>query len=137
MFCALQVAEFRPHVPTLRDAGVDLVVIGSGAPQFARGFKEHMQLDVPVFSDEKRATFAAASLRRGMGHMLNPAQLRRVPEAMRYFTLRLEGDATQQGGALLVCPDGTVPFKFANRWPGDHADPNTVVAAALKATTAH
>jgi hypothetical protein len=136
MFCALQLAEFRPHIPTLREAGVDLAVIGSGAPHFARGFKEHMQLDVPVYCDEQLAVYRAAALHRGLRYMLDPRQVGRIPEATKYFSLQLQGDATQQGGALLVTPDGSVPYRHANRWPGDHAAAETVVAAALKAAMA-
>jgi len=133
MFCAQQVAEFRPHVASLREAGIDLAVIGSGAPHFARGFKATMDFDAPIFCDEKLATYAAASLHRGLSHMLHPAQVRKWKDAARYFQFELQGDMTQQGGVLIVCPDGSVPFRFHNRYPGDHADTGTVVAAAMKA----
>ena len=136
MFCAHQVAEFRPHVSSLRDAGVALAVIGSGAPHFARGFKERMQIDAPIYSDQERAAYRAASMRRGLGHMLHPGQLAKWREAGKYFRLTLEGDATQQGGVVIVLPDGSVPYRFHNRFPGDHADPETVVSEARKAVVA-
>jgi hypothetical protein len=133
MFCAQQVAEFRPHLATLRQAQVDLAIIGSGAPHFARGFKETMTLDVPIFTDETLAVYRAASMKRGLRHMLHPGQIPKWKDAARYFQLQLEGDMTQQGGVVIVRPDGEVTFTFHNRFPGDHADPETVVAAALKA----
>src|SRR5213083_2265323 len=117
MFCAQQVAEFRPHVDTLRDAGVALAIIGSGAPNFARGFKQQMQIDVPIYCDEKLAAYQATSMKRGLRHMLHPGQIPRWKEAGRYFTLKLEGDATQQGGVVIVLPDGRVPYRFHNRFP--------------------
>ncbi len=133
MFCAQQVAEFRPHVATLREAGIELAVIGSGAPHFARGFKANLGFDAPIFCDETLAAYRAASMNRGLQHMLHPGQIPKWKEAARFFQFKLMGDMTQQGGVLIVRPDGAVPFSFHDRFPGDHADPGTVVAAALEA----
>jgi hypothetical protein len=134
MFCAQQAAEFRPHLATLAGAQVDLAIIGSGAPHFARGFKQTMgALDVPIFTDETLAVYRAASMKRGLRHMLHPGQISKWKDAARYFRLQLEGDMTQQGGVVIVRPGGEVTFTFHNRFPGDHADPETVVAAALAA----
>src|SRR6266850_7150016 len=121
MFCAQQVAEFRPHLTTLRDAGVQLAVIGSGAPHFARGFKEQMQIDVPIYSDQTLAAYQATSMRRGLRYLFHPGQLSKWMKSWRYFRLQLKGDATQQGGVVIVLPDGSVPYRFHNRFPGDHA----------------
>jgi hypothetical protein len=133
MFCAQQVAEFRPHVATLRQAGIDLAVVGSGAPHFARGFKATIGVEIPIFCDETLAVYRAASMNRGLRHMLHPGQVRKWKEAARFFQFKLLGDMTQQGGVLVVRPDGAVAFRFHNRFPGDHADPLAVVAAALAA----
>ena len=129
-------AEFRPHLTSLRKAGVQLAVIGSGAPQFARGFKEQMQIDVPIFSDQNLAAYQATRMKRGLRYILHPGQLSKWKEAWRYFRLKLEGDATQQGGVVIVLPDGSMLYRFHNRFPGDHASPQTVVSAALEAVVA-
>jgi hypothetical protein len=136
MFCAQQVAEFRPHVQKLRDAGFNLAVVGSGAPNFARGFRERMEIDVPIFSDEKLASYSALQMHRGAKTFLHAGMIAKGAGALfKYGQRRTMGDATQQGGAIVVRPDGTMPFKFLSRFPGDHAKPETVVAEALKAVS--
>jgi hypothetical protein len=130
------VAEFRPRIDELRKAGVDVAVIGSGAPNFARGFKEQIGLDAPIFSDQKLAAYQAASMHRGILSVLNPAILLKIKAVLKYRQRKIMGDATQQGGVLVVRPDGTMPYSYLSRYPGDHAPPDQVVAAALAAARA-
>jgi hypothetical protein len=132
MMCAQQVAEFRPHVQTLRDAGIGVFVVGSGAPNFALGFKERMGADFPIFSDEKRVTYQALELRRGAATVFHPAGILKLGALFRHGQRRTMGDNTQQGGVIVVLPDGTMPFKYVSRYSGDHAKPEAVVDAALK-----
>ena len=132
MFCAEQVAEFRPHAKKLRESGIDTFVIGSGAPNFARGFSERMGGEIPIFSDEKRAGYQALGLRRGIGTVLDPrAALPAVGALFRHGQRRTMGDQNQQGGVIIVRPDGSMPYKFVSRFSGDHPKPEVVVAAAL------
>jgi peroxiredoxin len=131
MFCAQQVAEFRPHVEALRQKGVGVFIVGSGAPNFARGFKENMGVDFPIFSDEKRASYQALEMHRGWHTFLNPGMILKAGAVFKYRQRRTMGDNTQQGGVIVVMPDGTMPFKFLSRFPGDHARPEEVVQAAL------
>jgi hypothetical protein len=132
MFCAQQVAEFRPHLDELTQRGIDLAVIGSGAPQFAFGFREQMRLPIPVYSDQALATYRAAAMNRSLWRMFHPGQLLGW-RALRHFRLALLGDATQQGGVVIVGPGGRVVYEFHNRFPGDHPKPAVVVKAALSA----
>jgi peroxiredoxin len=134
MFCAQQVAEFRPHYSELRDRGVDVAVIGSGAPHFARAFVEDYHVEMPVFSDEARATFAAAHLKRGYCRVIDPRVLIKGATAIFKFRQRKTmGDGAQQGGVLLVRPDGSVPYSYVSEYAGDHPPTPQVVAAAFAA----
>src|SRR5579859_1816814 len=124
MFCAQQVAEFRPHARKLREQGIDTFVVGSGAPNFARGFAERMGGDIPIFSDEKRVTYEALQMRRGACTVIDPRTILRGATAIfRFRQRRTMGDQTQQGGTIVVRPDGTMPYKFLSRYAGDHARP--------------
>jgi hypothetical protein len=125
------VAEFRPHVPKLKEAGVQVAVIGSGAPNFLRGFKENVPIDAPVFSDEKLASYNALEMHRGIKTFLDPRIALKAGAIFKYRQKKTMGEPTQQGGVIVVRPDGTMPFKFLSRFPGDHAKPEDVVAAAL------
>jgi peroxiredoxin len=132
MFCAQQVAEFRPHLDELTQRGIDLAVIGSGAPQFALGFQERMGLPIPIYSDQALASYRAARMNRSLWRMFHPGQLLGW-RALRHFRLQLLGDATQQGGVVIVTPGGRVIYEFHNRFAGDHPRPAAVVRAALAA----
>jgi hypothetical protein len=136
MFCAQQAAELRPHLDEIRQAGLNIAMVGSGGPSFARGFRERMELDVPILSDEKLQAFTAAGLRRGAGTLLHPGVLARGATAIfKYRQRRTMGDVTQQGGVLLVKPDGMIAWAFRSRFAGDLPKPATVVAESLKAAS--
>jgi peroxiredoxin len=130
MFCAQQVAEFRPHARKLREQGIQTYVVGSGAPNFARGFAERMGGDIPIFSDEKRVTYQALEMHRGACTLLHPGVMARgVTAIFRYRQRKTMGDNTQQGGTIVVRPDGTMPYKFLSRYAGDHARAKDILAA--------
>ena len=118
---------------TLKDAGIGVAVIGSGAPNFARGFKERLEFDAPIFSDEKLASYSALEMHRGAKTMLHPGLILKAAAVFKYRQRKTMGDNTQQGGVIVVRPDGEMVFKFLSRFPGDHAKNEDVVAAALAA----
>jgi AhpC/TSA antioxidant enzyme len=137
MFCAEQVAEFRPHYPKLRDAGVNLVVIGSGSPHFAKAFIENEKPEMPVYSDEPRASFMAAGLKRGVSTLLSARMLAKGAKTMfKHRQRKTMGDALQQGGILLVRPGGGVPYSYVSEFPGDHPPTDEVAARALELAAA-
>src|SRR5947209_13893739 len=98
MFCAQQVAEFRPHYSELRERGVNVAVIGSGSPHFAHAFVEDQHIEMPVYSDEARKSFEAAGLKRGVGAMLDPRMIVKGATAIfKHRQRKTMGDALQQG----------------------------------------
>lgn len=136
MFCRQQVAEFRPHVDEVKQAGLELAIIGSGAPNFARAFLEDLKVgDLPVYSDQELASFTAAGLHRSLGSILDPRALIKGFSAIKYKQKRTMGDATQQGGVLIVKPDGSIPYRYVSRFAGDHAK-NEAILDAVRAAAA-
>ncbi len=126
-------AEFRPHAKTLKEHGINTFVVGSGAPNFARGFAERMGGEIPIFSDQTRASYQALEMHRGACTVVDPRVLLRGATAVfKYRQRRTMGDATQQGGTIVVRPDGTMPYKFLSRYAGEHAKAKDLVAAALQ-----
>jgi hypothetical protein len=45
----------------------------------------------------------------------------------------MQGDALQQGGVLVIAPDGTLVFRFASRVSGDHPEVERVLSAVKEA----
>jgi hypothetical protein len=123
MFCQQQVAELRPHVEELRHIGVEPYVVGSGSPQQAQQFAEHMNAgDLPIFSDKSLASYRAAGFKRSaVATILHPASwLRGARVAWKYRQGRTMGDPWQLGGALLVRTDGSVNWRFRSESSGEH-----------------
>jgi hypothetical protein len=128
------VAELRPHLATLRQS-VDPVVIGSGAPNFARGFQEAMKVpDLPIFSDEERKSFAAAGMKPKQRLAdLYKTVARGLVTFWKHPQTKVLGDAAQLGGVVIVRPGGEVTYRFASEWAGQHPPIPTLLDEALKA----
>lgn len=132
--CAAQVDEFRPEIKALRAANVDFAIIGSGAAHFVEGFKERMGLDVPVYSDEKRVTYEALEMRRGLATMFDRRMLllKNFLWPFKYRQRKVMGDPLQQGGVLVVRPGGTITYEYISEYNGDHPAPTSIVEAAVR-----
>jgi len=126
------VAELRPLLPAIRQAGGELVIVGTGDPPAAEAFKDDLGIaDVQIFTDERRRAFELAGFHRGIRTLL---RARAVGNYVRAFLSghrpkRRQGDAFQQGGVLVVAPDGTILFRYVSRASGDHPDPRDLLAA--------
>ena len=62
----------RDHIDTIRGLGAELVIVGNGRPEFARGFRDDLELDVPILVDPDLVSYRAAGLRRGRTELLAP-----------------------------------------------------------------
>ncbi len=136
VFCREQVAGLKPHFAELAAAGLDVVIIGSGNPLFAQGFVKELDLTVPVYSDEQRQAYAAASLVRGFGTLVHPGAaiaLVRALFACAKPSLIVKGDNRQQGGSFVIKPGGELAFEHRSRYSGDHPNARVLVDKALAA----
>ena len=107
------------------------MAIGSGAPMFAAAFREEFDLDFPVLCDEARETFTLLGLKRGVGKTLGLGAMRYGLGAfVRGHRSGLpQGDTWQQGGALVVHPDGSAPLAYVSGHTGDHVDIDALLAS--------
>src|SRR5690242_9449225 len=109
-------------------------MIGNGAPNFIEGFREITKYAGPIYTDPSLEVFKLAELKRGVLTTFNPLALGKTIGAFarghRQGTTK--GDPFQQGGVVIVAPDGTVKWQHASSRPGDNAEPAAIVAA-LKA----
>ena len=133
MLCREQVAELRPHLPALHDAGARLVVIGSGAPHFVAGFRELLDLppEIVVLCDPELASYRLLGFRRGAGSTLGYRAVKHGLRALRagFRQGKTMGDAYQQGGVLVVLPGGQIAYHYASEVAGDHPPPQAIVGA--------
>jgi peroxiredoxin len=137
LLCREQVTQFRPHIQEIREAGGDLVVVGTGGPSFAKAFQKDLGIsDVEVYIDSARRAYDLAGFRRDVSGLVHPRAvwnyLRAFFSGHRYKGM--QGDALQQGGVLVVALDGALVFRFVSKVSGDHPEAEQVVAAVREAT---
>ncbi len=106
----------------LKALGADLTVIGSGGAHHVEPFQEDTGIEARILSDPKRATYEAAGLKRGIGSTFNA---RSMLGGLRAYTAGhrqagVQGDPWQQGGALVVAPDGPVLLHHVSDSVGDN-----------------
>jgi hypothetical protein len=125
------VVQLHHAIEDIRKAGSELYVIGNGAPLFIDGFRETTKYEGPLFTDPSLAVYQAAQLERGMLKTLNPIGLAKGIGAFArgHRQSKTQGDATQQGGVLVVAPGGKVLYQHISHHPGDNAPPASIVQA--------
>ncbi|BDG03657.1 hypothetical protein AMOR_26530 [Anaeromyxobacter oryzae] len=112
--------------------GAEVVIVGNGAPHFARAFREDLGLTTPLYTDPTLATYRALEFRRGVvATLLSGRTWLHALRAMRagFRQGRTEGDALQLGGVLVVRPDGEIAYRYASAEAGDHPPLADVLAA--------
>ncbi len=112
--------------------GAELVIIGNGAPRFARAFREDLEITTPLYTDPSLATHRLLGFRRGVREtLLSLTTFRAAVRALRkgFRQGRTQGDAWQLGGVLVVRPDGTLAYRHASVAAGDHPPVADVLAA--------
>ena len=123
--------QLHRGVDKLKAAGCDLVIIGNGAPSFIEGFREQTKYDGPLYTDPTLTAYKAAELKRGVTKTLDPRALGNTIGAFMRGNRqgRVQGDAWQQGGTLVVATDGTVKWHQTSDRPGDNATVEQILAA--------
>ena len=135
VYCREQAGEFRRAEPALGSAGVRLGFIGNGTPRAARWFRDRFAAGSTVLTDPDLVTYRLIGARSGILNTLGPrtwgAGLRAFRRGARQGAVR--GHPFQQGGVLVVTPQGEVVFQHISRAAGDHPDVSEVVDAACAA----
>jgi hypothetical protein len=118
--------------------GVQVVVIGHSSLRYARAFVEETGIELPVFVDEKRVLYKALEFKRPILAFLTPKVFKRAAEARKegFKQPGVHGDAFQLGGVVLRMPDGSMPFRYASRFAGDHPKLEDLKAEVRKAVAA-
>jgi hypothetical protein len=130
------VAQLRPRVGEIEEAGAGIVAIGNGSVAHLGAFIDAEAPGFPAYTDPSLQVYELAQLSRGIGATLAPAAGVRALAAMARGHRQgagIKGDALQQGGVLLVLPGGKVAWRHASRHSGDHPDAGTVVTAVREA----
>jgi NAD(P)-dependent dehydrogenase (short-subunit alcohol dehydrogenase family) len=131
VFCREQVAQLRDAQQEIRARGAELAIVGNGAANFAKAFREDFALTGPLLVDPELRAYRAAGLRRGRVELLSPRLPRHALRALRAGARQtgVQGDPWQLGGVFVIRPDGTLAFRHLSREAGDHPAVSDVLAA--------
>lgn len=131
MFCREQVAQLRRETKAIQERGAELIVVGNGNRHFAQAFREEMDLRTPLYVDTKRDAYRALGMKRSVAAVLSIDTLKNTWRALRSGSRqkRVQGDAWQMGGVLVVLPGGRVAYRYLSEVPGDHPPVADILAA--------
>lgn len=135
--CSEQITELAPRLEELHQLGIRIVFIGSSAPPLIDRVVERFALSdkkVEIVTDPGLAAFKAAGLRRSFWAAYGPLAIWDMIRAIGHghITRPGEGDALQQGGALLIDADGILVWYHRNLSKGGHAPGVEIIDAAMR-----
>ena len=120
-----------------KTAGVNLVLIGQGTPRQAAEFRRRQGIQLPVLADHDRVSYKAAGTKvGGVTDLFSPQTVAKgllATARTRRTQTRTIGDAAQLGGALVVLPDGSIPWSRMAEDASDNAPPEEILAAVREA----
>ncbi|MBW2540636.1 MAG: hypothetical protein JRF15_00970, partial [Deltaproteobacteria bacterium] len=121
----------RDRIEEIRARGVELVIVGNGAANFAAAFRDDFELDCPLLVDPELRAYRAAGLRRGRIEMLSPALPFQALRALRsgFRPTGVRGDVWQLGAVFVIRPGGEVTYRYVSRDAGDHPPVDAILAA--------
>lgn len=118
------------YAKDFEDRQMQLVVIGNGAPHFIKAFREDTGYPGKIYTDPSLNTYKSLNLKRSLGSLFG---LKSVKEGLRaaasgYLQTEIQGDALQQGGAIIVGPGDVLHYVYRNSEAGDHAPVEEMLA---------
>ena len=120
-----------------KTAGVNLVLIGQGTPRQAAEFRRRQGIQLPVLADHDRVSYKAAGTKvGGVTDLFSPQTVAKgllATARTRRTQTRTIGNAAQLGGALVVLPDGSIPWSRMAEDASDNAPPEEILAAVRDA----
>src|SRR5687767_7745821 len=110
MFCREHVVQLHHNIDKIHAAGAELVVIGSGTPNFVAGFRETTGYQGPLYVDPSLKSYELAGMNRGMWRNFTPLSAFHGIRALARGNMqgRTQGDPSQQGGVLVIRPPGQI-----------------------------
>jgi len=124
MFCREQAAHFQKFIGEFDAIGVRIMGVGNGTHEEAREFVAEFGITYPVFSDPSREAFAAAGMQTRFGIGLSTFKHAKRARSQGFSQGRTQGAPFQQGGLLLMSPEGKRLFMHADRIAGGHIPPH-------------
>lgn len=122
--------QLHGHLEEFEARGARLHLIGNGSPNFIEGFRELTGYTGSIYTDPGLKSFEAAGLMRSvratMGLRSIGAGLRSMKQGQRQGST--QGDAWQQGGAMVISPEARVLYNHRSTAAGDNVSPEELLS---------
>lgn len=139
--CATQMAALAPRLSDIEQLGIQVVLIGNGAPHFIEGFKERYFLhdkNIAILTDPSLQVYKNAGLTRSHLIAFGPTTwYERIIALSKGYSNKNQGDDGQMGGTMLVDKNGTIAFYYRNKTVANHANPHLLMDAIQKFVVAN
>lgn len=131
MFCREQSARLKERRTEIEATGAQLIAIGSGHARWAKAFIEEEGVEFPVYVDPGTRSYEHFGMKKGMFEVFNPKSLRHSQRARAagFHQSRVRGDGLQNGGVVVVDPDGEIIYRHVEEEAGDLANLDEVIAS--------
>jgi hypothetical protein len=123
--------------------GAGVVLIGQATPRQAAHFRRKLEIELPVLADERRESYKAAGAKIAtMNELLGPKVVAKglaTTARLGVTQGRTIGHPAQLGGAMVILPDGTIPWSHMSQDASDNASPDEILTAvkdAVRSTSA-
>ena len=122
IFCRERVTSIAQNIALFERHQLHAVVIGNGTSLMAEDFVKELKLSIPVYTDQKGQAYTLAGMKRNFGLNLSS-----VKDAWRSYKAgnrqgKVAGDVWQQGGVLVVDPQGHILEQHADQNAGEYID---------------
>jgi hypothetical protein len=130
MHCREHVVQLHQRIDDLHATGGEIYVIGNGTPNFIEGFRETTGWRGPLYTDPSLEVYKAAGMKRSVLKTVGLGGLVRSVGTLRrgFKQGRVQGDAWQQGGVLVISTTGDVLWSQESGGPGDNASADQIIA---------
>ena len=128
----------QQHLNLLNKLGVSVLAVTFETPESARIYAEETNIPWPVVIDEERSLYREYGCQRSSWrHLLGWSTMK------TYFKEGLAGrwprwpvsDTVQQGGDILIAPDGVVRFVYIGEGPGARPDVGDIIEVCRNLTS--
>lgn len=124
-------AELSKHQDAIKENGGEWIIIGNGQPQHIEDFKKDVGFEGRILTDPSRNTYKILEFKRSVGSLLG---FKAIKEGIRSISAgakikSVQGDAYQQGGALIIGPGDNVKYYYRSKKMGDNPPIEEMITA--------
>ena len=132
--CAMQMQAVQPRLKELKQLGIQVIIIGNGAPKYIDAFKQRFNLSntlVQIYTDPSLNVYQLMQLPNNILRAYNPLTYLRLIKAWSQGISngKTQGYDGQMGGTLCIDKTGKTQFYFRDETVAGYAPIHEIVAA--------